>query len=145
VITFKNEDVLSKFESYPSEVKIKLLHLRELIYKVAIKNNINDLEETLKWKEPSYLTKNGSTIRINYKKSSPENYSIYFNCKTKLISTFRELFNDKFTFVGNREIIFHKDDIIDTKSLEYCILLALSYHKRKHLFMLDEEDKTIFN
>lgn len=138
MILFKNKDVEKKFESYPWDIKVELIKLRNLIYKVATTNHINDLEETLKWNEPSYISKNGSTIRINSKKSNPESYSIYFNCKTKLISTFRELFSDRFTFVGNREIVFQKNDNIDTKALEYCILLALTYHKRKHLPMLDE-------
>ena len=135
---FKNEAVLKKFESYCPEIKIKLLNIRELIFTIAKKNNIGDLEETLKWNEPSYVTKNGSTIRINSKKSNPESYSIYFNCKTKLIPTFRELFDDRFTFVGNREIVFQKDEVIDVEALEYCLLLSLTYHKRKHLHMLDE-------
>lgn len=135
---FKNDDVLKRFESYSSSEKIKLLNLREFIYETARSNDINDLEETLKWNEPSYIAKNGSTIRIGSSKSSTDTYSIYFNCKTKLIETFRELFSDKFNFVGNREIVFCINDIFDEKALEYCILLALTYHKRKHLQMLDE-------
>lgn len=138
MIVFHNQDIANKFESYPPDIKRKLLELRELIFYVAKKNNINNLEETLKWNEPSYCSKDGSPIRINCKKSNQENYSMYFNCKTKLIKTFKSLFSDRFSFIDNREIIFHKDDIIDKKALEYCILLALTYHKRKHLHMLDE-------
>lgn len=135
---FKNKDIENKFESYPPSIKIKLQELRQLIFNVAKKNDINDLEETLKWNEPSYKSKEGSAIRINSKKSDIESYSMYFNCKTKLIETFRELFSDKFTFIGNREIIFQKNETIDKDALKYCILLALTYNKRKHLYMLDE-------
>ena len=136
---FKNNEIKKKFDSYPNDIKNKLLELREIIFNVA-KNekSILNIEETLKWNEPSYITKNGSTIRIDWKKDKPNQYSIYFNCKTKLISTFRELFSDKFKFEGNREIIFDKNDSIDYKALEYCILLSLTYHDRKHLLMLDE-------
>ena len=136
---FKDEKVKLKFEMYPENMIVKLLELRELIYEVAIEeNSIETIEETLKWNEPSYITKNGSTLRIDWKRSKPNQYSMYFNCKTKLVDTFRELFSDRFKFEGNREIIFQEDDIIDIKALKYCILLSLTYHDRKHLAMLDE-------
>jgi len=131
--------VEEKFASYPDDMREKLLLLREMIYDVAREENLGSITETLKWNEPSYLMDGGSTIRIDYKKKNPGRYSMYFNCKTKLVTTFRELFSDKFTFEGEREIIFQKDDVIDTKALKYCILLSLTYQKRKHLPMLDNE------
>ncbi len=135
---FKNDAVKVKFETYPSEMREKLLVLRELIYDVATsESNINDVEETLKWNEPSYLTKNGSTLRMDWKPSKPNQYSLYFNCQTKLIETFRALFSDRFIFEGNREMVFQKDDVLDVEALKYCIVLTLTYHDRKHLPMLD--------
>ena len=116
---FKNDKVKEKFDNYPSDVRYKILELRELIFDVA-KNEkiINNIDEMLKWNEPSYITKNGSTLRIDWKKNKPNQYSMYFNCKTKLVETFRELFSDRFQFEGNREIIFQKDDIIDLDALK---------------------------
>ena len=136
---FKNNKVKEKFDNYPHDIREKLLDLRELIYYVATnEKTITNIEETLKWNEPSYITKNGSTLRIDWKKKNPNQYSMYFNCKTKLISTFKELFKEKFFFSGNREIIFQKDETLDLEALKYCILLSLTYHDRKHLSMLDE-------
>jgi len=136
---FKNVAVKNKFDNYPNDIKQKLLKLREIIYEVANDEpTIKSMEETLKWNEPSYITNNGSTLRIDWKKTKPNQYSMYFNCKTKLVDTFRELFSDRFEFEGNREIIFQKDDELDVKALRYCILLSLTYHDRKHLTMLDE-------
>lgn len=136
---FRNDDVKNKFDKYPTDMRQKLLELRELIYDVATnENTIKDMQETLKWNEPSYITKNGSTLRIDWKKTKPNQYSMYFNCKTKLVETFRELFSDRFKFEGNREIIFQKDTVLDVKALKYCILLSLTYHDRKYLSMLDE-------
>ena len=137
---FTNIKVKEKFDSYPTHIAPKLYRIRELIFDVASKEEtILDIEETLKWNEPSYITKNGSTLRIDWKKKSPDKYSMYFNCKTSLISTFQELFSDKFTFINNREISFCIDEKIDEDILKYCILLSLTYHDRKHLVMLDEE------
>ena len=136
---FKDDNVKIKFDSYPNDIKQKLLKLRELVYDVATdENTITNIEETLKWNEPSYITKNGSTLRMDWKKTKPDQYSMYFNCKTKLVKTFRELFSDRFQFKGDREIIFKKDDTLDLEALKYCILLSLTYHDRKHLSMLDD-------
>jgi len=136
---FINNDVEEKYSSYPNDIREKLLKLREIIYDVAKnEDTIDNVEEALRWNEPSFITKNGSTIRIDWKKSKPNQYSIYFNCKTKLVETFKTLFSDRFSFEGNREIVFQKNDVIDLDALKYCILLSLTYHKRKHLHMLDE-------
>jgi hypothetical protein len=113
------------------------MQVRELIFGVAADNpDIGDLEETLKWGEPSYLAKHGSTVRIGWNDSNPEFYGVYFNCNTKLVDTFNEIYSDVFNFEGNRAIIFHKDDALPTEALEHCILLSLNYHKLKHLPLL---------
>ncbi len=59
------------FNNYPKSVRKKLLHLRNLILSVAANvSGLEKLEEGLRWGEPSYLTKYGSTIRIDWKKKS---------------------------------------------------------------------------
>lgn len=93
-------------------------------------------EETLKWGEPSYLVKDGSTVRLGWKTSSPDHYAMYFNCNTKLVDTFKELYANLFAFDGNRAIIFHKKDKIAEKPLKHCVKLSLRYHKLKHLPLL---------
>lgn len=53
------------FASYPDNVRDKMLFLRALVIKTAEETvGINELEETLKWGEPSFVTKNGSTLRM---------------------------------------------------------------------------------
>ena len=69
------------FEKYPDEIKLKLLKLRKLIIDSAIEiDGVKQLEETLKWGEPSFLTKKGSTIRIDWKTRTQNQYAIYFKC-----------------------------------------------------------------
>lgn len=49
-----NPFVLSKFMSYSKDMRLKLLFLRELIFKIAAKTEgVGEVEETLKWREPS--------------------------------------------------------------------------------------------
>ena len=56
------------------------------------------LEETLKWGEPSYLTKYGSTVRMDWKEKNPEQFAVYFKCTSALVPTFKTIYKDKFKF-----------------------------------------------
>ncbi len=114
-----------------------MMFIRQLVLDTALETDgVLDIEETLKWGEPSFITKNGSTIRMDWKKSKPEQYALYFHCKTKLIDTFKELYRDLFIFAGNRAIVFNENDIIPVNELKHCISLSLNYHNIKHLPLL---------
>jgi hypothetical protein len=129
--------VADVFEAYPPAIRKKLLSLRKLIYEVAAQDkNIDDLEECLKWGEPAYLAKGGSAVRINWKASSPDKLFVYFNCKTKLVETFKELYGDSFCYQGNRALEFNINDEIPLAPLKHCIALSLNYHRVKHLPLL---------
>ncbi len=134
---FENLEIEKIFNYFPENISEKLLFLRQIILDTASENKmLGKLEETLKWGEPSYLTKNGSTVRLGYKKSNPEQYAIYFHCKTKLVDTFKELYRDQFKFEGNRAILFNLGDVIPINELKHCISLSLNYHNIKQLPML---------
>ena len=130
-----NAAVAKAFEAYPPSIRRKLLALRALILKTAASTQgVGELEETLKWGEPAYLTsesKIGSTIRINWKKSAPGKYAIYFNCQTSLVETFKTLFPREFEFEGNRAIVFSESGAVPTDALAFCIRAALTYHRSK--------------
>lgn len=129
-----NPKVEVVFNNYPDSVRSKLLHLRHLIIETA--NDIAEIttiEETIKWGEPSFLTKKGSTIRINQKKGEPNQYAMYFQCTSKLIPTFKMIYKDTFTFEGSRAMVFNINNKIPEEALKNCITAALMYHKVKHL------------
>lgn len=137
IVDSKVEELI---DSYPSEVTNKLLELRNLIYETASEiEDLKEIEETLKWGEPSYLVKKGSTIRMDWKKTKPNQYAIYFKCTSKLVPTFREFYSDFFTFENNRAILFNMTDVLPKQELKQCIKLALTYHKVKHLPFLGME------
>ncbi|QQX78192.1 DUF1801 domain-containing protein [Aequorivita iocasae] len=114
-----------------------MLQLRQMVLKTASEiDGLQKLEETLKWGEPSYLTKNGSTVRMDWKEKNPEQIAVYFKCTSNLVPTFRAIYKDKFNFEGNRAIVFKLKDKIPVTELKHCIALALTYHKVKHLPLL---------
>ncbi|MDP3313039.1 DUF1801 domain-containing protein [Lutibacter sp.] len=132
-----NPEVELVFANYPDFIRNKLLTMRELVIETAREiDGITNLEETLKWGEPSYLTKSGSTIRMDWKSKSPTQYAMYFKCTSRLIETFKMIFNNSFNFEGKRAIVFKIEDNIPKNELKSCIKTALTYHKVKHLATL---------
>lgn len=129
--------VEAKFKQYPEHVRGKIEKLRSLVLEAAEEiDAINEVEETIRWGEPSYLVKKGSTIRMDWKENAPEQYAIYFKCTSKLVPTFRELYNYTFSFEGNRAIVFQLNDKIPEAELKNCIKAALRYHKVKGMELL---------
>ena len=129
-----NLDVAQIFDSYPEDMRKRMMRLRQLVLDTASETEgVNSLEETLKWGEPSYLTKGGSTVRIDWKVRAPDQYAMYFNCNTPLIETFIEIYGDTFTFEGKRAIVFGETDELPVDQLKHCVSTALTYHRVKHL------------
>ena len=129
-----NKEVAAVFNAYPGFVKAKMLELRALILEAAGElEEVLNIEETLKWGEPSYLTKFGSTVRIDWKPKKPDHYAVYFKCTSKLVPTFKMRYPKIFDFEKNRAIVFSINDEIPKEALKNCIKAALRYHKIKHL------------
>ena len=126
--------VAATFDGYPNNLRAKLLRLRELIFEVAAETpGVGSIEECLKWGEPAYLTtntKSGSTVRIAWKKSQPDQYSMYFICTTNLVETFRSMFPSDFQYEGNRAINFKAEEAIPEDALRICIAAALTHRLR---------------
>ncbi|MBC6993321.1 DUF1801 domain-containing protein [Neolewinella lacunae] len=128
------EEVLT---NYPEPVKGKLQNLRALVIETAFETEgVDKLEETLKWGEPSFVTKLGSTLRMDWKARSPNQYAMYFQCSSRLVDTFKAVFGNIFQYEGNRAIVFSLDVEIPVEAVKECIKAALRYHKVKHLITL---------
>jgi Domain of unknown function (DU1801) len=132
---FQSAQVTKTFEAYPAAMRDRLLILRKLIFEVAHEHPaVGALEETLKWGEPAYLTsasKSGSTIRLAWKAKRPDQVSMFFNCQTNLVETFRTLFPTGLEFVGHREVALPMAQKLPLAELALCIEAALTYHLRR--------------
>jgi hypothetical protein len=128
---FRNASVAAKFASYPPAVRRKLLALRELVFRTARAHpEIGELDETLKWGEPAYVTTNGagSTVRMDWKPRTPNRYAMYFHCQTNLVESFRARFPNDFTFDGNRALLFEVGERVPVEALAVCIAASLTCH-----------------
>ena len=129
---FQSEAVRAKFADYPDLVRAALIELRSHIFAVAAETGgVGPLEETLKWNEPAYLTrqsKSGTTIRINARKTSAQDIGLFVHCQTDLLDRYRTLYADRLRFEGSRAILFDCSEPLPVEPVRHCIAMALTYH-----------------
>lgn len=127
---FSDPAVAAAFDRFPASARAGLLEMRDLIFDVAAETEgVGALQETLKWGQPAYLTpetKSGSTIRLGAPKDG--GLALYTHCQTTIISDFRGLFPDAFTYEGNRAVRFAEGDDLKPRALSLLIKSALTYH-----------------
>ncbi|MEZ7278724.1 DUF1801 domain-containing protein [Pseudoalteromonas sp. 68 DY56-GL68] len=131
-----NKEVKNTFDKYPENARAKLFEIRELVFQIASELGLGEVDETLKWGEPSYSVRTGSPFRIDWKSKSPNNYYLFFNCQTKLVDTFRELYGEQLHFQGNRAIALCLSTSLPKATIKSCLMLALTYKQRKGLPLL---------
>jgi len=131
--SFDDPAVEAVFAAFPKLLRGKLLALRRLVLETAASTEgVGEIEETLKWGQPSYLTsktRSGSTIRLG--EAGVGRYALYVHCQTDLVAMFQEYYPGQFTYGGNRSVIFDVDDDIPEPALRHCVALALTYHLNK--------------
>ncbi len=129
------KEIEAVFERYPDPVKARLLALRSLVLDTAASTEgVGELEETLRWGQPTYLTtrsKSGTMIRIDRVKSAPNRYGLFVHCQTSLVETFKDQYPGEFVYDGNRGLLFEADEKLPMAALRHCIRLALTYRLRK--------------
>lgn len=127
---FATEKVADVFATFPKAERAMALTLRDLIYDVAKDiAEAGQIEETLKWGQPSYLTpetKSGSTLRIGLAKGG--GVGLFAHCGTTIISTYAQTFPNTDRIEGNRAVIFHQADEIVADRLRLLIRHGLTYH-----------------
>ena len=141
-LTLKTDpEVNAVFANYPDCVRDKMQRLRQLVIETAEETKeVTALEETLKWGEPAFVTKNGSTFRMDRKEKTPDQYALYFQCTSRLVDTFRLVFDHKFQYEGKRAIAFQLNQKIPESELKQCIKASLIYHLVKAHIILGIEN-----
>ena len=128
------DNILDSYGRFEPETRTDLLQIREMVLRVAQSNEaIGEIEETLKWGEPSYLTpqtKSGSTLRLSQTKTDLKP-ALFVNCQTTLVDEIRELYPDAFDFEGTRGVVLKSSPNDVSQELEHTIALVLTYHARK--------------
>ena len=130
---FDDPQVKAAFDAFPPKARQIGLTLRDLILSVAWDTpQVGQIEETLKWGQPSYLTpktQSGSTLRIGLPKQG--GCALYAHCATDIISTYAAMFPGSDRIEGNRAVIFHNPDDIVPDRLRLLIYHGLTYHLKR--------------
>lgn len=120
------------FDRFPDDVRVRLSAVRGLIFDVGrATEGVGEIVETLKWGQPSYATvrpKSGTPIRLGLSKDGRP--ALLVHCQTRLIAGFRDQFEDRFAFEGNRALVLGADPDDEREALAACIRQALTYHLR---------------
>ncbi|MCI4644645.1 MAG: DUF1801 domain-containing protein [Hyphomonadaceae bacterium] len=124
--------VRAVLDAYPPSAQALIGNIRALVFETAADlPEVGEVTETLKWGEPSYLNKAGTTIRLAWSAKRPDVIGLFVNCQTTLIDAWRTQYGDVLNCIGNREIRLPLDQPPPEAPLRHCIAMALTYHKRK--------------
>ena len=106
--------------------------LKALIFETAAQSpEIGQLEESLKWGEPSFTPKKrnvGSSVRLAQR---DDGVALMFICTTKLVGRFKEIYPDEFAFEGGRALVFKEGNALPVEPLKHCIGMALTYKLKR--------------
>lgn len=131
-IKFPSEEVSSYYFNLTTAMFDLFMEIRTWIYELSVADEkIGEIEECLKWGEPSFLTpktKSGSTIRMA--KVNDSEFALYFNCKTSIAKEISIEFPE-FNCDGKRALYLSASNKLPKTKLIVCLKKALLYHKRK--------------
>lgn len=99
----------------------KVFHLlRQIVLETAATNpQVAPLAEDLKWGEPSFLTKTGTTLRIAWKPKNPDEIGLFVICRTDLLDQIRALYPQSFRYEGTRALYLSLSEPIPTDAVSY--------------------------
>ena len=128
----RSDAIATAISGWPGPAQARFTELRQTVFETVSRlSETGGLTETLKWGEPSYAPvkpRTGTAIRITWKSKSPDSISLFVNCQTSLIETWRDQFPG-LTYVGNREIRLSLDDATPGE-ITSCMRDALTYRLR---------------
>ena len=125
-------EIARVLDAHEDAARTTLLELRKLIHEAAEANaDIGELDETLKWGQPSYTPKKrgiGSSVRLGVTRDGAP--ALFFICHTNLVERFRQHYTDALRFEGDRAIVIEGPGPLPAEALRHCIAMALTYHRK---------------
>lgn len=127
-------EIATVFERYPRAPRQRLLQLRKLLLQTAKRlDGVGEIEECLRWGQPSYLTTasgSGSMVRLHWSESLGQRVGLYVHCQTRLLSEYRARYPE-FDYEGNRALLIPVMGKLARVELADCMGLALTYRLRR--------------
>lgn len=122
---FQTAAVARAYGAFSPAHRAPLLVLRHLILDTAAGLDLPDVQESLKWGQPSYTTAKSTPIRLGVAKTG--DIAILTHCQSSVIPDFRALFPEDFQYDGNRALILGRNGTVPARQLRLLIQAALAY------------------
>ncbi|MDF1668488.1 MAG: DUF1801 domain-containing protein [Roseovarius sp.] len=123
-------EVARVIDGYAQPTRDGVHHLRRLILQTAKATpEVGPVEETLRWGQPAYLTRKGSTLRIGPHRDA--SFALFAHCQSTIIASYAQAFPSWDQIDGNRAVLFDSPNQIEPQRLSHLIRHALSYHVTK--------------
>lgn len=120
-----SKQVQAVLDNMPPQMRKGAIALRHLIYDTAAQLGQNPPQESLKWGQPSYVSTQGTPLRIAASKHGA--FGLFAHCQSTVISEFAQIFGNDFAIQGNREVSFANVADIQPDKLKQLIVHALTY------------------
>ncbi|WP_069301190.1 DUF1801 domain-containing protein [Neptunicoccus sediminis] len=120
-------EVQAAFDTFAPEEREKLHVVRRLIFQCAVAIEAGPVTETLRWGQPAYLVKRGSSLRLGIGKTGQA--AIFAHCQSSIISDFATVFGADFKLDGNRAVYLEKLGPEVLEKLQFLILHGLQYKR----------------
>ncbi|SDW21911.1 hypothetical protein [Litoreibacter albidus] len=122
--------IFQVFASMPADVATTLRAARlDILRAAAASNEVGQLDETMKWGEPAYLTcapKTGTTLRLGLIGGQA---AVMVPCSTAIIDDARAIFGPLPELSGKRGLVLGGQRQV----FNYVVDAALHYHLRKRV------------
>lgn len=126
-------EIVAVIDRFPRAPRQRLLQLRKLLLQTASRlDGVGEIEECLRWGQPSYLTsasRSGSMVRLHWSESLGQKVGLYVHCQTRLISEYRARYPE-FEYEGKRGLLIPVAGRLPRVELADCMSLALTYRLR---------------
>lgn len=120
-------EIQAAFDKFSPDERKKLLVVRRLIFECAAAIGANPVAESLRWGQPSYLVKNGSSLRLGIGKTGQA--AIFAHCQSSIISNFATVFGADFQLDGTRAVYLDQVEQGVLEKLRFLILHGLQYKR----------------
>ena len=126
--------LLERIAPWSTPAQEALWTCRALFHDIARENDVGPLDESLKWGQPSWRPvrpRTGSTIRMGWTDSQPDQLALFVDCKTDLAARMRDIYPDLPRNDGRREIGLSLKAPLPEQALAHLAEMTFTYHRAK--------------
>jgi len=124
--------IAAAIADYPEATRDTLLELRALIHRVAARTEgVDAVEETLRWGQPAFICRSGTTVRLAEARGGSGAVGVYTSCQTPLVADFAREHGELFEYDAGRGIHIPAGERMREAEIGDFLSAALTYKLRR--------------